>query len=161
MPHRTPGRRTFALAATAALSAGAVVAASSSAQSTDAHTAAATLHVIEHAITDTEIPTGDGKDVKGNILTFNNPLFDVADKHQVGHDEGFCTRLAPKQGIWECQWTTFFKGSQITVQGPFYDTRNSVMSITGGTGAYSDSRGQMSLVSRNGGKEYDFIFKLS
>jgi hypothetical protein len=98
--------------------------------------------------------------VKGNILTFNNPVFDVTNKHQVGHDEGFCNRIAPKQGVWECLWTTFVKGGQITVQGPYYDTRNSVLSITGGTGAYKDSRGEMTLLSRNGGKEYDFIFKL-
>jgi hypothetical protein len=126
-----------------------------------AHSAGATIHVVEHAITDTEIPTGGGKDVKGNILTFNNPVFDAADKKRIGHDEGFCTRIAPKQGIWECLWTTFLKAGQITVQGPFYDTRNSVLSITGGTGAYRSARGEMVLKSRNGGKEYDFIFKLA
>ena len=126
-----------------------------------AHAAGRTVHVIEHANTDTEIPTGGGKDVKGNILTFNNPIFNAANTKQVGHDEGFCTRLAPKQGIWECLWTTFLAGGQITVQGPFYDTRNSVLSITGGTGAYRNARGQMKLVSRNGGKAYDFIFELS
>jgi hypothetical protein len=53
------------------------------------------------------------------------------------------------------------KGGQITVQGPYYDTQNSVLSITGGTGAYRDSRGQMTLLSRDGDKEYDFIFELS
>ena len=150
-----------ALAAAAALTAGAIAAATSSAQPARAHTAAATVHVVEHAITDTEIPTGGGKDVKGNILTFNNPVFDAADKKQVGHDEGFCTRLAPAQGIWECLWTTFLKGGQITVQGPYYDTRNSVLSITGGTGAYRTARGEMLLKSRDGGKKYDFIFELA
>jgi allene oxide cyclase len=150
-----------ALAAAAALTAGAIAAATSSAQSARAHTTGATVHVVEHAITDTEIPTGGGKDVKGNILTFNNPVFDAADKKQVGHDEGFCTRIAPAQGIWECLWTTFLAGGQITVQGPYYDTRNSVLSITGGTGAYRSARGEMVLRSRNGGKEYDFIFKLA
>ena len=157
-----PRRRTFALAATAALTAGAIAAGPSSAsQSRAAHAAGTTVHVIEHAITDTEIPTGGGKDVKGNVLTFNNPVFDVANTKQVGHDEGFCIRVAPAQGIWECLWTTFLKAGQITVQGPYYDTRNSVLSITGGTGAYSNSRGEMTLLSRNGGTEYDFIFKLS
>jgi allene oxide cyclase len=156
---RLPAR--VAIAATAALSAAAVVATASSARPLRAHGAGATIHVVEHAVTDTEIPTGGGKDVKGNILTFNNPVFDPADKKQVGHDEGFCTRLAPAQGIWECVWTTFLKGGQITVQGPFYDTRNSVLSITGGTGAYRRTRGEMVLRSRNGGKEYDFIFKLA
>ena len=152
---RTAGA-TLAAAATLA-----TVAATSSARPLQASTAASTVHVVEHAITDTEIPTGGGKDVKGNILTFNNPVFDAADKKQVGHDEGFCTRLAPAQGIWECLWTTFLARGQITVQGPFYDTRNSVLSITGGTGAYKSDRGQMVLKSRNGGKEYDFIFQLT
>ena len=36
-----------------------------------------------------------------------------------------------------------------------------MLSITGGTGAYRDKRGEMTLLSRDGGKEYDFIFKLS
>ena len=161
MPLRTPARRAFASAAAAALTAGAIFAVGSSAKSHSAHPASATVHVVEHAVTDKEIPTGGGADVKGNILTFNNPVFNAANTKRVGHDEGFCTRIAPKQHIWECLWTTFLKGGQITVQGPFYDTRNSVMSITGGTGAYRSSRGQMALKSRNGGKEYDFIFELS
>ena len=149
------------LAAAAALTIGATLATASSAEASPDHNTGATVHVVEHAITDTEIPTGGGKDVKGNILTFNNPVFDAADKKQVGHDEGFCTRIAPAQGIWECLWTTFLAGGQITVQGPYYDTRNSVLSITGGTGAYQRVRGEMVLRSRNGGKEYDFIFKLA
>jgi allene oxide cyclase len=159
--YRKPRRLTIALVATGALTAGAIVAGTSSAKSAPAHAAGATVHVIEHAVTDTEIPTGGGKDVKGNILTFNNPVYNAANTAQVGHDEGFCTRIAPALGIWECLWTTFLAGGQITVQGPYYDKRNSVLSITGGTGAYRDSRGQMALLSRDGGKEYDFIFKLS
>jgi allene oxide cyclase len=153
--------RAVAISAAAALATAAIVVTSSSAKPARAHASATTVRVVEHAITDTEIPTGGGKDVKGNILTFNNPVFDAADKKQVGHDEGFCTRIAPKQGIWECLWTTFLKGGQITVQGPFYDTHNSVLSVTGGTGAYKSNRGQMVLKSLNGGKEYDFIFQLT
>lgn len=161
MHYRKPRRRTFALAATAALAVGAIAAAPSSAKPRRALAAGTTVHVIEHAITDTENPGVGGKDVKGNVLTFNNPVFNVANTKQVGHDEGFCIRVAPARGIWECLWTTFLKAGQITVQGPYYDTRNSVLSITGGTGAYRDSRGEMTLLSRDGGKEYDFIFHLS
>jgi allene oxide cyclase len=161
-----PARRTLTLAAaTAALTAGAIAAATSSAATSArpsrADASGKTVHVIEHAITDTEIPSGGGKDVKGNVLTFNNPVYNVANREQVGHDEGFCTRIAPEQGIWECLWTTFLKGGQITVQGPFYDTRNSIVSITGGTGEYRNSRGQMLLNSREGGTQFDFIFQLS
>jgi len=161
MLHSTPRRGAFVLAATATLTAGAIAAGTSSAKPARAHAAGRTVHVIEHDIAATEIPTGGGKDVKGNVLTFNNPVFNVADTRQVGHDEGFCVRIAPTQGIWECLWTTFLRAGQITVQGPYYDTRNSVLSITGGTRAYRNSRGEMRLLSRNGGKEYDFIFKLS
>ena len=161
MKHSKPRRRTLAFAAAAALMAGAIATGTSSAKSLRPHAATQTVHVIEHAITDTEIPTGGGKDVKGNVLTFNNPVFNVANTKQVGHDEGFCVRVAPAQGIWECLWTTFLKAGQITVQGPYYDTRNSTLSITGGTGAYRRARGEMALKSRNGGKEYDFIFKLA
>ena len=161
MQHTKARGRTFALAGTVALMAGAGAAATSSARPIRARDPGRTVHVIEHAITDKEIRTGGGKDVKGNILTFNNPVFNVANTKQVGHDEGFCVRVAPAQGIWECLWTTFLKAGQITVQGPYYDTRNSTLSITGGTGAYRDSRGEMTLLSRDGGKEYDFIFKLS
>jgi hypothetical protein len=168
MPHRiTAGaarRRGRAVAAAATAAAAVAVAAVTvvgPAAAKSAHAAAGrTVHVIEHAITDTENPGVGGKDAKGNILTFNNPVYNTANKVKVGHDEGFCTRIQPKLGIWECLWTTFLAGGQITVQGPYYDTHNSVLSITGGTGAYNGTRGQMTLLSRNGGKEYDFIFKL-
>jgi allene oxide cyclase len=161
MPQRTADIRLSVLVATAiaALALAALVAAAPSYAKT-AHASGKTVHVIEHANTDAEAPGVGGKDVKGNILTFNNPVFDTANRRKVGHDEGFCVRLQVKLGIWECLWTTFLKGGQITVQGPYYDTRNSDLSITGGTGAYVGARGQMDLKSRNGGKEYDFVFHL-
>jgi Dirigent-like protein len=161
MPQRTADIRLSVVvaAAIAALALTALVAAGPSYAKT-ARASATTVHVIEHAKTDFEAPGVKGADVKGNILTFNNPVFDTANRKQVGRDEGFCVRLQVKLGIWECLWTTFLKGGQITVQGPFYDKRNSELSITGGTGAYEGARGQMDLKSRNGGKEYDFIFHL-
>ncbi|HEY3774303.1 MAG TPA: allene oxide cyclase family protein [Solirubrobacteraceae bacterium] len=123
---------------------------------------AQTVTVVEHAITDTEqraVP--GGPDEPGDPLTFTNPVFNPANTMQVGHDEGFCVRLNVSTGTWECLWTTFLPHGQITVQGPYYDTHNSVLSITGGTGAYRDARGQMKLNALDGGKEYDFIFHIS
>jgi hypothetical protein len=35
---------------------------------------------------------------------------------------------------------------------------NSVLAITGGTGAYRNGRGQTVLKARSGGTEFDFIF---
>jgi allene oxide cyclase len=157
-------RGVLVVAIAAALAAGAVAATTSAARGGRAPIwgpGTGTVHVIEHAITDTEYPGVTGKDAPGNELIFTNPVFNAANTAQVGHDEGFCTRLNPTTGSWECLWTTFLKGGQITVQGPYYDTANSVLSITGGTGAYRNSRGQMLLDSRDNGQEYDFIFQLS
>ncbi len=163
MKHLRPRDGVVALATLGAIAAGTVLVGTSAAKSDHppAQVTGTVVHVIEHAITDTEVPTGGGKDVKGNILVFNNPVYNEADTAQVGHDEGFCNRIQPDQKIWECLWTTFLAGGQITVQGPYYDNRNSVLSITGGTGAYRNARGQMVLNARNGGSEYDFIFQLS
>jgi allene oxide cyclase len=122
---------------------------------------ATTIHVIEHAVTDTVIHSGGGADVTGNSLTFHNKVYNPANVKVVGSDQGYCVRIAPAEGSWECAWTTFLKGGQITVQGPYYDKKNSVLAITGGTGAYRNARGDMNLNSRKGGTEYDFIFHLS
>jgi allene oxide cyclase len=119
-----------------------------------------TVHVIEHAVTDTVVQSGGSGDVTGNTLTFHNKVFDPQDKKQVGTDQGFCMRIFPAAGSYECFWTTFLAGGQITVEGPFYDHKNSVLAITGGTGSYRDARGQMSLISRHGGAEYNFVFHI-
>jgi allene oxide cyclase len=155
--------RTRALAATlAAVAVPAVAVPTAAVARAHAHAATRTIHVVEHANTDTEIPVAaGGKDEKGDPLTFINPVFNAANAKQVGHDEGFCTRLDPKLGTWECLWTTFLPGGQITVQGPFYDTKDSTLSITGGTGAYRNARGQMKLHALDGGKMYDFVFQIS
>jgi allene oxide cyclase len=168
MPHPSLrfGHRPAAALASAVLTAGVALATAvpSSAHATHPRAAAAgkTVFVVEHAITDTEVPLAPGgKDKAGDILVFHNPVFNQANKRKVGRDEGFCTRINVKAGSWECLWTTFLKGGQVTVQGPFYDHRNSVMSITGGTGAYNGASGEMNLNAKNGGKEYDFIFHLN
>jgi allene oxide cyclase len=156
-----PRSRTMAAAIAAAVVPAAALPAAAVARA-HSHAATRTVHVVEHANTDTEIPVAaGGKDEKGDPLTFINPVFNSADAKQVGHDEGFCTRLDPKLGTWECLWTTFLPGGQITVQGPFYDTRDSTLSITGGTGAYRTARGQMQLHALDGGKKYDFVFQIS
>jgi hypothetical protein len=120
-----------------------------------------TVHVIEHAVTDTVVHSGGPGDVTGNLLTFHNKVYNEANTEQVGTDQGTCVRIAPAEGSWECSWTTFLAQGQITVEGPFYDTKNSILPITGGTGAYRKARGQMNLNSREGGTQFDFIFHLS
>ena len=161
LPGRWARRALPALTTGAAL--GAVALATTGAASAKVQVSRPTTHldVIEHAITDTEVPVAPGgKDEKGDPLTFTNPIYDATDSRQVGHDEGFCMRLDPKAGVWECLWTTFVSGGSITVQGPFYDTRNSTLAVTGGTGAYRAVHGSMLLKSIDGGKRYHFDFSL-
>jgi hypothetical protein len=120
-----------------------------------------TLHLVEHADSDVVTDTGDEGDTAGDILTFANEVYDEANEEQVATDNGYCFRtVAP--GAWECTWTMTLDDGQITVQGPFYDTSDSVLAITGGTGAYAGARGQMSLHARNDeGTEYDFIYEIT
>ena len=118
------------------------------------------VYVIEHATTDA-VTNNDGRatDSVGDILTFTNDVFDKTNSHKVGSDQGYCVRMVVGQS-WECVWTTLLRRGQITVEGPFYDTHDSVLAITGGTGAYANARGSMELKSRAGGTEFAFIFHL-
>jgi hypothetical protein len=119
-----------------------------------------TLHVVEHALTDTTVDIGPKGDSRGDILAFANPVFDAANRRRIGSDNGQCIRTVAGQA-YECAWTTFLPEGQITVAGPFFDTRDSNMAITGGTGQYRTAHGEMRLHARNAqGTAYDFIFHI-
>lgn len=115
------------------------------------------IHVIEHATSDATTDTGPAGDSAGDILTFANEVFDASNTTKVGSDQGYCIRVVAGAS-YECNYTTFLARGQIVVEGPFYDTADSTLAITGGTGAYRNARGQLELKSRNGGTEFDFIF---
>jgi hypothetical protein len=119
----------------------------------------ARIWVVEHAVTDATTDTGAAGDSAGDILTFANPVFNRRDARQVGSDQGYCIRVV-KGASYECTWTTFLKGGQIVVQGPFYDAKDSTLAITGGTGRYRHARGTMRLRSKANGTKYDFVFRL-
>jgi allene oxide cyclase len=122
-----------------------------------------TLHLIEHAETDTVRHIGPPKeeDSVGDVLAFANPVFDEADKNQVGSDNGSCIRTAVGKA-WECIWTVKLDEGQMTVEGPFYDGgKDSQLAITGGTGTYDEARGEMTLHARNPEEtEYDFTYEI-
>jgi allene oxide cyclase len=118
------------------------------------------LQVVEHALTDTTIDIGPKGDSVGDLLTFANPVFDAADKVQLGTDQGYCIRVVVGKS-WECFWTLILKDGQITVEGPFYDNGDSVMVVTGGSGKYAGAKGSMKLHARDAkGSAYDFGYDL-
>jgi hypothetical protein len=119
-----------------------------------------TFTVVEHAKSDTVTDTGDKGDTVGDLLTFANDIFDQANANQVGSDNGWCIRTVVGKA-WECFWTATLAKGQITVAGPFLDAGDSVLAVTGGTGAYSGARGEMKLHARDEkGSEYDFTYTL-
>ena len=119
------------------------------------------LNVVERATTDTVGDVAPEGDSVGDVLGFANEVYDETNSNKVGADNGMCVRTqAP--GAWECIWTLTLSDGQLTVEGPFYDTQDSMLAITGGTGAYANARGQMTLHARNAqGTEYDFKYEIT
>jgi hypothetical protein len=118
------------------------------------------LAVVERATTDAVVDTGVAGDSAGDLLTFANDIYDEANANKLGGDNGWCIRTVAGQA-WECFWTLTLAKGQITVEGPFLDAGDSVLAITGGTGQYAKSRGEMTLHARNPeGSEYDFVYNL-
>lgn len=118
------------------------------------------LNVVEHATTDTIVDVGAKGDSAGDILTFANEIFDEQDAQKLGSDNGWCIRVMPGKS-WECFWTLSLADGQITVEGPFLDSGDSVLAVTGGTGKYAGARGEMALHARDAkGSAYDFKYTL-
>jgi hypothetical protein len=118
------------------------------------------IKVVEHAVSDTVTDIGAKGDSVGDLLTWSNPVFDAADKSQVGSDQGFCIRVVVGKS-WECFWTLVLKEGQITVEGPFADAGDSTLAITGGTGRYTGAKGALKLHARDAkATAYDFDYRL-
>ena len=143
----------FAVGTAAAL----VIAVTASAKSQ--HRGGKTITVIEHATTDATTDTGATGDSAGDLLTFANEVFDRTDTRKVGTDQGYCVRVVPG-GSYECNYTTLLAGGNIAVEGPFYDAKDSVLAITGGTGRYRNARGTVELQAREGGTKFVFVFHI-
>ena len=122
-----------------------------------------TIHVIEHLVNVTIGDVPPAGDSAGDQLAFHNPLFDAADKHQVGQNDGDCVRTIVGQ-VYECFATIFLPAGQIALQGPFYTNgADSMFAITGGTGAYQEARGQMRVhtIGNPVGSEHDLFLTLA
>jgi len=119
-----------------------------------------TLHVIEHAETDAVGDVAPEGDSIGDTLGFANPVYDESNTQQLGTDNGFCVRTAVGEA-WECVWTINLALGHMPAEGPFYDAKDSTLAITGGTGEYSQVRGEMTLHARNAqGTEFDFTYTI-
>ena len=119
------------------------------------------LVVVERASSDVVTDTGAEGDSAGDILTFANEVYDAENTNKIGSDNGWCVRTVPGTA-WECFWTLTLENGQITVEGPFYDAGDSILTVTGGTGKYSGASGEMALHARDAqGTAYDFKYTLN
>lgn len=118
------------------------------------------MTLVERATSDAVTDTGAKDDSAGDILTFANELFDKTNTTKVGTNNGYCFRTVAGKA-WECAWTNTLADGQIMVQGSFLDGQDSVLAITGGTGRYLRTHGDMLLHARDAkGSAYDFTFNL-
>jgi hypothetical protein len=118
------------------------------------------IKVVERPVGETTIHLGAKGDSIGDLLVFANGVFDAANKTQLGGDQGYCVRVVVGKS-WECFWTLILQGGQITVEGPFLDSGDSLFSITGGTGKYAGAKGSMKLHPRDAkSSSYDFTYDL-
>ena len=125
-----------------------------------AASAAERIQLVEHADTDAVLDLGAKGDSVGDLLTFANPVYDATNKTKLGTDQGYCVRVSVGKS-WECFWTLVLKDGEITVEGPFYDSGDSVMVVTGGTGKYAGAKGDMKLHPRDAkGSSFDFVYEL-
>lgn len=103
-----------------------------------------TLVVIERATSDTFIDLGEEGESIGDLLAFANDVYDENNETQVGTDQGSCVLTVPGEA-YECAWTLTLEDGQIMAQGPFLENAESVLAITGGTGAYVGVTGQLTV----------------
>ena len=122
--------------------------------------AAEVIKLVEHPVNETTVDIGAKGDSVGDLLTFANPIFDAANKVEIGSDQGYCVRVVVGKS-WECIWTLILKSGQITVEGPFADSGDSTFAITGGTGKYVGAKGTLKLHPRDATPTgYDFTYLL-
>jgi allene oxide cyclase len=136
-----------------------VVAATGAASGHGHHGKGKTIRVVERATTDAPVDNAPAGDSIGDLLAFGNELFDHRNQKKVGTDQGSCVRTVVGQA-YECSWTNSLARGQIVVQGPFLDAGDSVLAITGGTGAYRNARGTMDLHVRSE-TEFEFTFHIN
>jgi len=122
--------------------------------------AAERLAVVERPVGETTVHRNGESDTVGDMLVFANKVYDAANKLEVGSDQGYCVRTVAGKS-WECFWTLMLRGGQITVEGPFMDSGDSKLAVTGGTGKYAGARGSLKLHPRDATPTgYDFVYDL-
>jgi allene oxide cyclase len=114
---------------------------------------------VDRASTASIVDVGDPGDSVGDIRTSHDLLYDGTGK-LMGRTLSDCTRVRPNKGAWVCLWTIQILGKgSLTLEGPLLDSRNSVLAVTGGTGAFLSARGQV-LLRQTSSSRWNLRFQL-
>ena len=121
--------------------------------------AGSTLRVTAVVDSVNQVDNAPAGDSQGDLLVFTQKLTDARGR-QVGTADAFCVRTAPGR-VRECQGTFFLPRGQVFVSGPDPDgVKRHALAIVGGTGAYTDARGHVTLLHRTPLEDADtFHFK--
>ncbi|MBS0394162.1 MAG: dirigent protein [Proteobacteria bacterium] len=118
------------------------------------------LRLVEHASGETVLHRTRDADALGDEIVFANPLFDAADRRQVGASRGVCTRVE-LGAWWDCRFTLTLAHGALLIAGAYPDEGDATFGIVGGTGRYAGARGTLSVHARDAAhSSYDFIAHL-
>jgi len=86
--------------------------------------------------------TGSGV---GDVVQFDNPTYDIKDKHEVGRATGTCSRNR-NTDLWFCLYEINFEGNDddlVYVMGTIWQEakKPAAIAVVGGTGKYRGARG--------------------
>jgi hypothetical protein len=108
----------------------------------------ATLTLFEHDTQQTMVDLGDPGPGPGDEFLFAGDVFDHAGGANMGRVAGKCTTLSgdATNGDAFCQGTFVLEGGQLAIQGlndggMFTDGQPGAVAIVGGTGIYTNARG--------------------
>jgi hypothetical protein len=96
----------------------------------------------------------------GDQIVFTDDLLD-SQNHEVGQHSGFCTRvrvIANAPDLYQCQATLSLPEGTITARGLFsiptaVGQLSGRAAITGGTEAYANASGQVSVTTQSGNRD--------
>jgi Allene oxide cyclase barrel like domain len=81
----------------------------------------------------------------GDVFVFQSDLLDPATNEKVGTTEGHCMLVTASEDLTDCDASGVLAGGQIRVAGASSQADVTVLAVTGGTGAYRNVRGQLTI----------------
>lgn len=101
-----------------------------------------------------------GEDGSGDWRYYRNPLYDSDYEEEIGWADGRCVQTAP--GEWAyCDWSLYANTWTLNAHGVVDETNgDNWFAVTGGTGAYADVSGYVTIAPNEDYSWYDISFEI-